>query len=60
MTANEKYNEMQRQVLNQLQLLQEKLQDHQDKFFEDQNNWGRVGDLNYIATQLENINSFLK
>ena len=60
MEANNKYKEVIKEIENNLKVLNEKLKQHQLKQSNETNNWGYVGDISYINTQLGNINEFIK
>jgi len=60
MTAKIKYEEQQIQIKENLDLLKQKLKNHQLDFSKKSTNWGYVGDLEFILNHLKEINQFLK
>ena len=54
--CKEQYTEAQKEIINLLAELQCKVLDHSIHF---NGTWGYVGDLNYIATELRQLNKFI-
>ena len=59
MEANKKYQENQNQIKNELTILKDKLNRHKKAYCKDSTNWGYVGDLGHILTQVKELNQFL-
>lgn len=55
MNASDKYKEIQKEIEANIELLKQKLELHKNKFDYDNGNWGYVGDISYINTQLSNM-----
>lgn len=60
MNTETKYKEFKDKVENNLVILKQKLQKHQEDFKKNPTNWGFVGDIEYINNKLDEITEFLK
>ena len=45
MRPEDRYNELREEVLKNLELLKEKIDNHEKEFKKDPDNWGYIGDL---------------
>jgi hypothetical protein len=59
-TAKESYVKKKSDIKKEIAILEKKLLKHSNNFKKNPTNWGYVGDLGYILTELKNINMFLK
>lgn len=55
MDSDKRYKEVIKEIESNIELLKEKLKQHQVKQSKQPENWGFVGDVSYINTKIENI-----
>lgn len=54
-TAKDVYNKKQKEISELLKKIRVNMQTHKKKFKKNESNWGYVGDLSRITTQLKEI-----
>jgi hypothetical protein len=59
MSTSTKYNQLMIKIENDLILLKEKLKKHQTDFNLNPNNWGYIGDLEYVSNEIDEVMKFL-
>lgn len=59
-SLNEKYEEKQKIISDQISVLQMKLKKHQSEQKQNPRNWANLGDLEFVHEKLGQINEFLQ
>lgn len=60
MNTTSQYKELKEKIDEKLNLLNEKLINHQDRFNQNPTDWGFVGDLQNISNNLDEITNIIK
>ena len=60
MGLSNRYSELMIKIENDLIQLKEKLKKHQIDFNRNPDNWGYIGDLEYVSSEIDEVVKFLK